>query len=251
MPLFRLLMLLFSLWLVVAQLVGDVPPSSDVEISEVPILMYHVIGDDNGPMQELFVSPAVFRQQMEYLEEQGYHTITLKQLYQHWTQGQPLPPNPIVLTFDDGYRSVYEHAYPIMQQHGFVGVLFIYVNKFNYANSMTVEQLKELLEQGYELGSHTVSHLDLTRLSREKLAYEVAESKKKLEEMFGEEIVSFCYPAGRYNQQVVEQVQQAGYGIAVTTEYGWARKEQGLLTLKRIRINRSDRLQGFIRKLER
>ena len=219
-------------------------------ISRIPILMYHVIGDGSGSLQELYVNPAIFASQMEYLHKNGYHTITLKELYDHWQEGKPLPARPIVLTFDDGYRSDYEQAFPILQNYGFRAVHFLYVKKVGQAHGLTREEIAELVAAGHEIGNHTYNHVEIHTLGPQRLVQETQQAKNALEEMLGTDIVSFCYPVGRYSPDAVHAVEESGHKIAVTTEYGYACLEQGLLTLKRIRINRSDGLQGFIQKLK-
>ena len=228
--------------------VPKVPPAEP--INQIPILMYHVIGDGSGSLQELYVNADVFASQMQYLKDNGYHTVTLSELYQHWQDGTPLPPRPIVLTFDDGYRSDYEVAFPILQAHDFRAVHFLYVKKLSHANSLTRQELAELLTRGHEVGNHTYNHIEIHTVSQERLIQETQQAKDALEERLDIEIVSFCYPVGRYNSEAVGAVEESGHKIAVTTEYGYASPEQGLLTLKRVRINRSDGLQGFIQKLK-
>lgn len=248
----------FAWWLVISILFSCValPALETIEqewlwepIPEIPILMYHVIGDDNSRWQELFVKPEEFHKQITYLYEEGFHTITLQQLYAHWEQGIPLPPKPIILSFDDGYRSVYHEAYLKMKPYNYHGVIFTYVNKFEYPNSMSEAEIRSLINEGWELGCHTYSHKDLTTLDAAQLDKELCQAKAQLSEMFDVSILSLCYPSGQYNAAVIAKAEQAGFLIGVTTQYGMAQKEQGLLTLRRIRINRSDSLAGFIKKL--
>lgn len=231
---------------------GDEPNQKVEPIGQIPILMYHVIGDGSGSLQELYVNPGVFASQMEYLQANGYHTITMSELYDHWQEGTPLPARPIILTFDDGYRSDYELAFPILQANGFRAVHFLYVRKqLNHANSLTREEIAELLAAGHEIGNHTYNHIELHTAGPQGLVKETQQAKTALEGILDIQIVSFCYPVGRYNSDAIRAVEESGHRLAVTTEYGYASAEQGLLTLKRIRINRSDELQGFIQKLKR
>ncbi len=220
-------------------------------LAQIPILMYHVIGDGSGSLAELYVNPEVFASQLEYLYDNGYNTITLRELYDHWQTGAPLPARPIILTFDDGYRSDYELAFPALRQYGFRAVHFLYVKKFDHPNSLTLEEIAELVDAGHEIGNHSYNHLELHTASPASLRRETREAKAALEGLLGLEITSFAYPVGRYNADAVKAVAESGHLLAVTTEYGYASPEQGLLTLKRVRINRSDGLQGFINKLKR
>jgi peptidoglycan/xylan/chitin deacetylase (PgdA/CDA1 family) len=155
-----------------------------------------------------------------------------------------------VLTFDDGYRSDYEVAFPVLQAQGFRAVHFLYVKKLSQAIGLTNAEIQELLTAGHEVGNHTYNHTEIHTAGQQKLIQETQQAKDALEEMLDIEIVSFCYPVGRYNSDGVSAVEASGHKVAVTTAYGYASPEQGLLTLNRIRINRSDGLQGFIKKLQ-
>ncbi len=229
----------------------EIKGAKQLFISQVPILMYHSISNSGGPWSELSVSPESFKEQMGYLVEQGYTTITLKDLYLHWIDNEPLPLKPIVLTFDDGYLDNYTTAFPIMNERGHIGVIFPYLNKVGNVNSVTWEHLLEFIDAGWEVGNHSKTHMDLTRANHAQLDREINYTTKVFEENLGVEIVSFCYPAGRYDLEVLEVLENSTLTISVTTNYGIAKAEENLLTLSRIRINRSDYLNGFIRKLER
>lgn len=214
--------------------------------SKIPILMYHAFSETNS---ELCVSPKDFALQMQWLADNNYSPITLKQLYEHWNNKSPIPSKPIVLTFDDGYLDNYTVAYQEMKKHGFVGVLFIYADKFNRGNNVTIEQVKEMYDYGWEIGNHSYYHRELTRVDDTALITETKTAKTKLVELTGAEITSFCYPAGKYNDKVIEAVKNSEHIIAVTTNYGYSKLDQGILSLSRVRINRSDKLKGYIRKL--
>lgn len=219
------------------------------EVREIPVLMYHSISKNAGGYSELVVSPESFKEQMDYLVSNSYTTITFHDVYMHIEDKTSLPPNPIILTFDDGYTDNYTNAFKVLNERDMVAVMYPYTKKINSTNGLTKNQLEELLENNWEIGSHTINHLDLTTLTVDKLVQEVRDSKQYLEELFGIDVVSFCYPAGQYNQKVVEAVKKAGYKYGVTTNYGMSNFEKNLLVLSRIRINRSDSLPGFAKKI--
>ncbi|TDA70553.1 MAG: polysaccharide deacetylase family protein [Clostridia bacterium] len=221
----------------------------DVRYEFVPIFMYHVVDHPGRTYAELYVEPADFRAQMQYLDDNGYHAVTLKQVVAHWQEGWPLPARPVVLTFDDGYPSVYSQAFPILKDFNFAATLFINTAKLNKPNGLTAAMLAEMADAGFEVGSHTISHLDLTTVSDKVLVREVAGSRETLAQMLGTAPVSFAYPAGKADTRVVGAVKAAGYLAGVTTEYGLAAADQAPLRLKRIRINGSDGYRGFVKKL--
>lgn len=214
----------------------------------VPVLMYHEIGD--GP-NELYVSEKSFAAQMALLAQQGFHSVTVDQLYAAMMEGAPLPPKPVVITFDDGYASHYSRAFPVLKQHGFTGVFFVYIRAVGTANGMTWDQLREMQAQGMDIESHTVNHLDLAALSANpsRLRQEVEASRSALQAELGTAVEYFCYPAGRYNSKVLAAVKAAGYRAALTTKPGWVTPEQSPFEWHRVRVNRSDTLTSFAAKV--
>lgn len=224
-----------------------VTPPPAVPAKPVPylrILMYHEIGD--GP-NGLFVSVKNFEEQMKYLHENGYCGITLaegKALLEG--RGAAADGKPVILTFDDGYASFMNHAYPVLTKYGFKATVFIIVNRTGTPNYLTWEQIGNIAACGMEIGSHTKNHPSLPALSAAALDDETAGSKAVLEEKLGQSVASFCYPAGEYNQQVVDAVRRAGYQQAVTVKYGWATPKNAPLEIPRIRISRYLAFDKFV-----
>ncbi len=171
--------------------------------------MYHRIRNEH-PDNRYNVVPEVFRSQMQTLADLGYTTLTTAQLARILLHGGAIPPRPIVITFDDGYLDVYETAWPIMQAHGFVGSFYVvssYVGGTGFANA---EQLKEMAAAGWEIGSHSQSHLDLPADHNEVYA-QLAGSKTELEKMLGVSIDTVAYPFGKIDAYVVEKTIKYGY----------------------------------------
>ncbi|GAV22121.1 polysaccharide deacetylase family protein [Carboxydothermus pertinax] len=218
------------------------------EPSAVPILMYHIIGKPSGSWPELYVQPEVFLKQLDWLKANGYHTVSLKDVYDYWYENKPLPSKPIVLTFDDGNISAYNIVLPALKERGMRATFFIITGSFQKPTAVKPEMVKQLYAAGMEIGSHTVNHLDLTKISRKQLAYELKQSKLTLEKLLNAPVEFFCYPSGRVNTQVEQEVRKYYLG-AVTTRYGKASKSQNPYLWKRIRINGSDGLAGFITKI--
>jgi peptidoglycan/xylan/chitin deacetylase (PgdA/CDA1 family) len=219
--------------------------------------MYHYIsvpspGADRYRL-DLSVTPADLDAQMAWLAANGYTTITLQDLLYHLTLGWPLPEKPIVLTFDDGYRDAYENAFPILLKYGFVGTFFIITDRLTYGdpNYATWPQVIAMHNAGMDIQSHTRTHPDLRRLSEERLLWQILGSREAIEARVDKEVHFFCYPAGRYDDNTIHALQQFGYWAAVTTEYGATHSNDGLFTLKRLRIRRADTLESFIAKVTR
>ena len=238
---------ILSFFLAISMANIDMPEIEPID--NIPVLMYHEIGDPEGPWTNLYVSEENLIKQLDYLLEAGYKTVTMTDLEKNRVGKKILAEKSIVLSFDDGYASMYNFVFPALKERDMLGVFYLYPDKFGGWNSLSPEQIKEMAQAGMEIGSHSKSHADMTKISRENLFYELEESKKILEEISGKSIRSFCYPSGRYNDQVIEQIKNAGYGSAVTTNYGKYQLAESIYTIKRVRINYTDSLDGFIKKI--
>lgn len=213
--------------------------------------MYHVIAapPSGGAFPDLFVRPVDFAAQMHWLAEHGYHAVTLYHVYEYWQRGTPLPAHPIVVSFDDGYLGQDTHALPVLRALHWPGVLNLRVDALKSRYTLPAWRVREMLAAGWELDSHTITHPDLTQEDDAQLWQEVYGSRVELQHMFHVPVDFFCYPSGRYDAHVVDAVRRAGYLGATTTNYGLARP-QDIYTLSRIRIDGSDHVLGFDRKLE-
>lgn len=212
-----------------------IPQIVKEKAENIPILMYHSIADQPG--NDLMVSPQNFAAQIAYLKKAGYQTINFQDL-QDWQAGKPIPRKPILLTFDDGYLDNYTEAYPVLKEHGFQATFFISTNYIADGRHITWEQIAEMSKSGLiEFASHTKSHADLAVISPEQLTAELTESKQIIETKIGKPVIAFSYPAGSYNNAVVDATAKAGYQFAVTTKPGKANIDQGVLTLHRVRVH--------------
>jgi peptidoglycan/xylan/chitin deacetylase (PgdA/CDA1 family) len=203
--------------------------------------MYHVIAraPDDAPYPDLYVTPGRFAEHVAYLARHRYHVVTLQQVWDHWHGGPPLPSKPVVLSFDDGSRGWYTHAFPILRRHGWVGTMNLSFSHLNGVD-LRVGWARRLVAAGWELDSHTLTHSDLTLLTGRDLHREVAGSRARLRRLFRVPVNFFCYPAGRYDARVIAAVRKAGYLGATTTVEGLA-SPQAPFALRRIRVNGSDR----------
>jgi len=211
--------------------------------------MYHVLAvpPAGTAFPDLFVKPTDFGGQMEWLARHGYHAVTLDTVWRFWHGRGTLSGHPIVVSFDDGYRSDVGVALPVLKRHGWPGVLNLKVGNLKPGDLRPVG-VRRLIGAGWEIDAHTITHPDLTRVDDARLRYEVAGSRKQLRHMFHVPVDFFCYPAGRYDARVIAAVRQAGYFGATTTNYGLARPTQPY-TLARVRVSGSDGVGGFARRL--
>ncbi|NEQ36312.1 MAG: polysaccharide deacetylase family protein [Okeania sp. SIO3I5] len=214
-------------------------------VEAVPILMYHSISVN--PKNDLMVPPDVFAAQMKHLHETGYQTITFKDL-EDWQAGKPIPKKPILLTFDDGYIDNYTTAYPILKKYNLQATFFISFNYLGDSRHISWQNIQEMYNSGLiQFGSHTNSHPDLTVISSTQRQAEIFQSKEKIEEKIGSEVIAFSYPAGVYNDLVLRDVSEARYKFGVTTKPGNARVEQGLLSLHRVRVHGYYTVEDFVK----
>jgi peptidoglycan/xylan/chitin deacetylase (PgdA/CDA1 family) len=218
-------------------------PFAETFLGGQPILTWHHVGrrPRGARLKGLYVSPGLFARQLAELKRAGFHTPAFARA----TAGGVNPERNVFLTFDDGFRDVFEHALPILREHGFRAMLFLVADLIGKTNEwqqragdvveplMDEAQIREWLAAGHEIGSHTRTHPHLTRLPPEEAREEIVASKKKLEDRFGVAVEHFCYPYGDWNPAVRDLVAAAGYRSACTTEPGVNWDEGSALALRR------------------
>lgn len=221
-------------------------------VLKVPILVYHHIDSmiDRSNNVKLYVHNRLFADEMKYLADNGYTTITLDDLKVYFTEGKKVLTKSVILTFDDGYHDFYTKAFPIIEKYHLKATIFIATAWLDRPNYLSLDQLQKLLKSSFiTIGSHTINHPDLTKLSHKEVDDELKTSKKYLEEKLGIKITSFAYPFGSYNKRMLIKVKEAGYENAVTTKYGRFHMRKDLFALKRIRLGPNLSLSDFIRRV--
>ncbi len=208
----------------------------------VRILCYHRVNDSEK--NYLTVPVRQFRAQMEFLAWEGYQTIRLNSLLAKETLERS-----IVITFDDGYRDNYEHAYPILKEFGFSAAIFCITGRMNTGDYLTAQDIRHMRTDGFEFGSHTVSHPRLGRLSSVEKWREILDSKGMLEDLSGGPVDFFCYPYGDYDAEAVDLVKKAGYLGACSNHPGANAKKTSAYLLKRTEISPADTVDEFRKKL--
>jgi peptidoglycan/xylan/chitin deacetylase (PgdA/CDA1 family) len=228
---------------------GDRAEARPSSSEAVPILMYHVIAAPpvGAAYPELYVDRPAFAREVAWLAAHGFHAVTLQALYDHW-HGAPLPMHPVVFTFDDGYRSQYANALPILRAHRWPGVLDLTVRNERDRWGMPPRLVHSLIRAGWEIDAHSINHPDLTMLDAARLSDEVQGARTLIGRQFHVPVNFFCYPAGHYDSTVVAAVRKAGYLGATSTEYGLARSSD-LFALDRVRVNGDDGVSGLVAKL--
>ncbi|MEK9155948.1 MAG: polysaccharide deacetylase family protein [Patescibacteria group bacterium] len=212
----------------------------------VPILMYHHIRNYNNPSDQagqiLSVSPQRFSEQLDLLIKMGYTTVTFADIKEN-----RLPAKPIILTFDDGYANFYKHAYPELQKRQMKAVVYVIINFVGKDGYLNWNEIAEIARNQIEVGSHTLTHLNLAAASRNRTVQELTESKKIIENKTGREVLSLCYPSGKYSDEVISVAAESEYAYAVTTRRGSA-DFSSPLELKRYRINSDTSILPLLEK---
>jgi peptidoglycan/xylan/chitin deacetylase (PgdA/CDA1 family) len=191
-----------------------------VNAVSVPILAYHKV-NNSFEIGITRVSVPAFEKQIKYLYEHNYYTISLTEFKNNSFNSSKY--HPVIITFDDADESVYENVFPILDKYGFKATVFVvsdYVGKDNTwdynlfgnrSRHLNWQQIQLLSKKGWEIGSHTASHLDLTGLSADQIVYELEISKMKIENEIDKPVDYLSYPFNRFNERTILHTKQAGY----------------------------------------
>ncbi|HXS56852.1 MAG TPA: polysaccharide deacetylase family protein [Hanamia sp.] len=185
---------------------------------QVPVLCYHHIRDAKPGQSETFksysVSPSQFASQMKALKDSGYETVLPDQLYNYLANGAPLPPKPVMLTFDDTDEEQFSIGYQEMKKYGFKGVFFIMTISINRPRYMTKEQLKQLADEGNAVESHTWDHHMVTKYQGDDWEKQFVKPRKTIEDITGKAATYFAYPFGLWNAPAIPELKKAGFKMA-------------------------------------
>lgn len=228
----------------------EIVPTGNQAI-RLPILMYHYVRQPPSMATDLLgyrlsVAPAAFQEQMDWLYKHGYHPVNFNQVRAYFEGADGLPPRPVVITLDDGYRDLYTAAYPILRAYGFTAVAYIVPSFVNWPQYVTREQIVEMDRNGIEIASHTMSHANLAKMSWGSAMYELVQSRRWLETVVGHPVIDFAYPSGKFTTQTVAAVQAAGYDTAVTEQVSLMHSRADRYTWARIRVGGGELLPDFI-----
>ena len=223
---------------------GNAPGAHRAPNEKVPILVYDVI---NAPRSDTanpedWVPPEEFTAQMDYLQQQGFHPVTLRQVWAAWKENGLLPSKPIVISFDTGYHSVYANALPTLRDRKWPGTLFLQPSQTEADFPAT--EVKALQQAGWEIDAQGQTGADPNDLTDEQLATEVTQGRQTVRRDFGARADFFSYPAGQFDQRVTQAVQSAGYLGAATLEEGLAAPDEPF-RLGRIPVHNGDGEQGL------
>ena len=210
----------------------------------IAILAYHSLDHSRSVLS---TSPGTFAEQMKVLRDAGVMVVSLGDLADDM-RAFSNRENVVALTFDDGFRNVYEHALPILQSYGFPATVFLVTDYCEKTNSwpgqtVTIErepllawrEIQEMSRAGISFGSHTRTHPDLRKLSIEEAEEELASSKKAIADATGLPVDTFAYPYGAYDAALRNLARQH-FRLACSTHLGFVKRNSDLFALERIEM---------------
>jgi peptidoglycan/xylan/chitin deacetylase (PgdA/CDA1 family) len=223
---------------------SELQPFLELFSRGLPILMYHKVGNRprGARLKGLYISEKLFCRQMNELVAAGFTSSSLK----GWENSPSPKHRPFVITFDDAFTNVFENALPILEKLKLKAMLYVVSSLVGKRNEwdlkegevseplMDASQIREWLQAGHEIGSHSVTHARLTRLSVRDAREEISGSRKALEDRFQISVKDFCYPYGDFSPGVRDLVIESGYDRATTTQFGVNAPGESSFELKRI-----------------
>ena len=230
----------------------------------IPVLNYHAIDGNmaaNPDSRNVSVSLQSFKNHMEWLHKHGYKSISDADLRALVLHRKPVSGKHMLITFDDGYYSLFQHAQPIMAQYGFTATLFLstaYIGKayglsdFYFVGDdrqLSWEEIRALSANGWSIQSHGDNHVKMNGLDKQALIKEITDSKKAIEENLGKPVDSFAFPYGLYNKMVLDQLKAAGYTMAYSVHSGLLSRYSQKMRIPRIEINNMDTMESFMTKV--
>ncbi len=239
---------------------NNLNPESLVDLNSsvkgVPVLMYHHIGDyparADKVRRDLTVSVKDFTEQIQYLKDAGFHTITTTELYDYVLGKFILPPKPVIITLDDGYKDAFENAVPILVNAGMRGV-FAVITQYpvGYPDYANWDLIKASFDQGMEIIPHTQNHIDLKnkKYSYDAKKQELQGSVKDIQEHLNFTPTTLVFPYGNYDQISLDILKEIGIKIAFTTKGGLFSKDTDLLTEPRVRVHGQETIERFASSL--
>jgi peptidoglycan/xylan/chitin deacetylase (PgdA/CDA1 family) len=223
------------------------------------VLLYHHVGEISAARDPygLAVTPADFRRQMELLAQRKYTVVDLDRVAHSLETGEPLPRRSVAITFDDGLKSVYETAFPVLRDLGYPAAVFLVADRVGGLSDWegqkgelafplcSWEEILEMQAGGITFGSHTRTHADLKRVSADEATDQIASSKEILERHLGCAVHYFAYPFERFTAETVQLTQKSGYRAS----FGTSALPESRFNLWRAEVGTADSLERFEFKL--
>lgn len=224
---------------------NTVKPKNDLinDNRGIPVLYYHSVQvpADN----EVTISPDMLRTELKYIKDEGYTTLTMRELEAYILNNSPIPNKSIVITFDDGYMNNYNNAFPILKDLNMVATIFCITTQLDGSYYLSKDAIVEMSNYGIDIESHTVNHPKLDEMTYNKQLVELADSKKTLEAITGKKVDSIAYPFGNFNNNSLKAAKAAGYTLGFTTNRGLSDRDDNPLSLDRIYVSSKYNMDTF------
>ena len=237
---------------------------SRAETSRVTVLMYHRIGEAHNDWERRYcIGPARFESHMKALQSAGSRPCNVDELVS-WLEGRTvLPESSFLLTFDDGFYGVYEHAFPLLAAMGWPATVFLVSGLIGKQDAWTAtenpggktypllgrREIDEMSRRQFSFHSHTRSHPDLRKLSPGALRDELTGSRQDLENLLGRPVPYLAYPYGWFDEGVIAAAKESGYSAAFCTQPGFNRRHVDRYRLRRLDVYGTDTASALLRKM--
>jgi peptidoglycan/xylan/chitin deacetylase (PgdA/CDA1 family) len=236
-----------------------------MQATRIPVLMYHRVGAAQNDWEARYaISPENFAAHMNALATSGHHAVDVDALVDWLEGGAPLPEGAILITFDDGFRGVREHAMPVLENRGWPFTVFlvsdliggqdVWTRQSNPAGVtfplLDIEEIRDMQKRGCTFHSHTRSHASLPKLNDTGLADELRGSRQALAELLGHEVRYIAYPFGHLDERVETATRAAGYRAAFATQPGFNRQDVDRFRIRRLDIAGTDTPAMLLRKIK-
>lgn len=212
------------------------------DLLHVPILLYHHVDDQTGPWH---LSKLNFAQQVAYLSENGFHSVSMADYTTAFQEDGTLPEKSVILTFDDAYDDAYTNVFPVLKEYGLKGTFFIITGRVGQPGYLTWDQINEMFQAGMEFGGHTVNHPYLTKLVEADAFLEMMQSRLDLQMHLGVPVVTFAYPYNDHDPVLLKIAALAGYKSACIADLHTGDPEPDIYAIPRITISEGESMGVF------
>ena len=230
----------------------------------IPVLMYHRVGPAQNAWEARYaIAPEAFAAHMQALQRKGLRAVTIDALVAWLAGGPALPEGAVVVTFDDGFRGVRDHALPVMEGLGWPFTVFLVSDLIGQDDAWTraanpagvtyplldAAEVHDMQRRGVSFHSHTRSHASLPTLDDAALADQLAGSRARLAELLGHDVPYIAYPFGHLDERVEAATRAAGYRAGFSTQPGFNRADVNRYRIRRLDIYGTDTPAMLLRKV--
>ena len=223
------------------------------------VLCYHKFSagqeeTENKKKQDIFsISAELFEEHLKFLKNNGYNVISMKKYLSFLDGVESIPDNSVIITIDDGYKSIYDIAFPLLKRYNFPATVYIYSVFFGGRNNLNESNIKEMTKYGIDIGCHSYTHPILTKRKNswsdeEYISFlekEIVKSKIYLESKLKMPLETFAYPYGLYSKDVIYMIKKAGYRAAFSVVSGMNTQETSRYSLHRTMIFNSTGVENL------